>query len=121
VSEAESGSPHSPAIPIDPTRKNPAYPVRAHVNERNQWRAAVESCEGKVVAYGQKLSVVSAGSPDRPRYERLFAQLLGAHDQIADAARRLPGEVGDLYHEDKHRLEEALAAIERIEARWAQA
>ena len=45
----------------------------------------------------------------------------GALDQIADAVHRLPGEVGDLYEEDKHRLEEAKAALDRMLARWATA
>jgi hypothetical protein len=40
--------------------------------------------------------------------------MLGARDQIADAARRLPGEVGELYEEDRHRLEEAVAALDRL-------
>ncbi len=55
---------------------------------------------------------------DRAAAERILAQMSGARDQIADAARRLPMEVGDLYEEDKHHLEEAVAAIERLFTRW---
>ena len=35
-----------------------------------------------------------------------------------EAVRRLPGEVGALYVEDKHRLDEARAALERVIGRW---
>jgi hypothetical protein len=44
--------------------------------------------------------------------------MLGGRDQIADAVKRLPMEVGDLYEEDRHRLNEAVAALERLFARW---
>jgi hypothetical protein len=59
-----------------------------------------------------------AGSQQRSTFDRLFAQMLGARDQVADCARRIPGETGGLYEEDHHRLEEALAALDRVEARW---
>jgi hypothetical protein len=65
----------------------------------------------------QKMNVVG-NSPSRAGFERLFAQMLGARDQVADAARRLPMEVGELYEEDKHRLEEAVAALDRVFKRW---
>jgi hypothetical protein len=44
--------------------------------------------------------------------------MLGACDQVADAVRRLPKETGELYEEDRHRLEEAVAALDRVLARW---
>jgi hypothetical protein len=44
--------------------------------------------------------------------------MLGARDQVADAARRLPSETGDLYEEDKHRLEQAVAALDRVLREW---
>jgi len=44
--------------------------------------------------------------------------MLGARDQVFDAARRLPGETGELYEEDKHRLEEAVAALDRVFKLW---
>jgi hypothetical protein len=50
--------------------------------------------------------------------ERMYNQMLGARDQIADAVKRLPLEVGVLYEEDRHKLEEAIASLERIFTRW---
>jgi hypothetical protein len=46
--------------------------------------------------------------------------LLGARDQVAESVRRIPLETGDLYHEDKERFEQALAAFDRVLKRWAQ-
>ena len=45
--------------------------------------------------------------------------MLGARDQIAEAVRRLPMEVGGLYEEDRHRLDEAVAALERLSRTWS--
>jgi hypothetical protein len=78
----------------------------------------LRACEERIAPYHQKVSALGPNAPDRPRFERLYAQMLGARDQVADAARRLPGEVGDLYEEDKHRLEVAVAALERVIAKW---
>ena len=44
--------------------------------------------------------------------------MLGARDQVADAVKRLPRETGDLYDEDHHRLEEAVAALDRLFQQW---
>ncbi|MBV8558874.1 MAG: hypothetical protein JO116_25315, partial [Planctomycetaceae bacterium] len=63
------------------------------------------------------LNVLPPG-PNRALFERLFFQMEGARDQVADAARRLPGETGDLYEEDRHRLDEAVAALDRVFRRW---
>jgi hypothetical protein len=71
----------------------------------------------KVAAAGAALRSIPAGTA-RASLEFTYAQMLGARDQIADAARRLPMEVGDLYEEDHHRLEEALAALGRLFQRW---
>jgi hypothetical protein len=85
------------------------------VRERAQWQAILTTWEARIAAASRSLAARGA---DRPAFERMYAQMLGARDQIADAARRLPMEVGDLYEEDKHRLEEAVAALERLFARW---
>jgi hypothetical protein len=77
----------------------------------------LEQCEERIVMARQKMNVLG-NSPNRPGFERLFAQMLGCRDQVADAARRLPMEVGDLYEEDKHRLLEAVAALDRVFKRW---
>jgi hypothetical protein len=115
VSEAE-GSVPTRTQPVDP-RKNPSYPQRVHVHERAHWQGVLQKCEERIATARQKLNVLG-NSPNRGAFERLFAQMLGARDQVADAVRRLPMETGDLYEEDKHRLEEALAALDRVFARW---
>ena len=51
-------------------------------------------------------------------FERMLHQMQGARDQVADAVRRLPMETNDLYEEDRHRLEEAVAALTRLFERW---
>lgn len=96
--------------------KSPTYPQRVHVREKAQWVALLKELEEKVSQAGRQL-----GASPSPAKARLYAQMQGAIDQIADSVRRLPGEVGDLYEEDKHRLEEAKAALERLFARWGGA
>ena len=100
---------------------NPAYPSRVHIHERPHWQGVLASCESRVGDYARRLAVLGPEVADRPRLERLHAQMLGARDQVADAARRLPGEVGSLYEDDKHRLEEAVAALDRVARRWEEA
>lgn len=102
-----------PANPL----KNPAYPQRVHLHERPHWQQVLQACEERIARARQKLDVIGRGA-NRAPFERLYAQMLGARDQVADAARRLPMETGDLYVEDKHRLEEAVAALDRVLQRW---
>ena len=97
--------------------KNPSYPQRVHVHERAHWQGIMQQCEERIFKARQKLKVLPPG-PNRALFERLFFQMEGARDQVADAARRLPGETGDLYEEDRHRLEEAVAALDRVFRRW---
>jgi len=47
--------------------------------------------------------------------------MLGARDQVAESVRRIPLETGGLYHEDKERFEQALAAFDRVLQRWVKA
>jgi hypothetical protein len=96
--------------------RNPSYPQRIHTRERAQWRGLLESWDARIAQAQSELGTTEAD----PGRRRLLAQMLGARDQIADAARRLPTEVGDLYEEDHHRLNEAVAALERLFARWPQ-
>jgi hypothetical protein len=103
-----------PSQPANP-QKSPTYPQRVHVRERAQWQAVLKTWEDRIAEARRSLD--SRGA-DHPAHDRLYAQMLGARDQIADAARRLPMEVGELYEEDKHRLEEAVAALERLFERW---
>jgi exonuclease VII small subunit len=102
--------------PVDP-RKNPSYPQRIHAGERPHWDGVLKKCDERIATARQKMNVLG-NSPSRSAYEYLFAQMLGARDQVADAARRLPMETGDLYEEDKHRLEEGVAALDRVFKRW---
>jgi hypothetical protein len=74
-------------------------------------------CDERIAAARAKLNAMGQ-SPNRAAFERLFAQMLGACDQVAEAARRMPTETGALYKEDRHRLEEAVAALERVSQRW---
>jgi hypothetical protein len=98
--------------------RSPTYPQRVHIRERGQWLGILESWDARIREAGAILASMPAGDASRPVRERLYNQMLGGRDQIADAAKRLPTEVGDLYEEDRHRLEEAVAALERIFARW---
>ena len=106
-----------PSAPADPL-KNPSYPKRVHIGEKAHWEAVLKACEDKINPARQKMKVLAANSPERPVFEKLYAQMLGARDQVADAARRLPGETGGLYEEDHHRLEEAVAALDRLVKMW---
>jgi hypothetical protein len=104
-----------PTLPTLP--KNPSYPQRAHVQERAQWQTLLKGWEDRIAQARPKLESMGQG-PERAAYEKMYAQMLGARDQIADAGRRLPMEVGDLYEEDRHRVQEAVAALERLFRRW---
>jgi hypothetical protein len=115
VSEAENPGTPLPS-PVDP-KKNPSYPARTHLHEKPKWLGVLKDVEDRVEVRRQKLGVLG-GHADRPTFERLFAQMLGARDQVLDAVKRLPQETGDLYEEDHHRIEEAVAALGRVEARW---
>jgi hypothetical protein len=101
---------------VDP-RKNPSYPQRVHIHERARWQGVLLQCDERIAAARAKLNDMPPG-PNRAAFERLFAQMLGACDQVAEAARRLPTETGELYEEDRHRLHEAVAALERVSQRW---
>ncbi|MFO0910575.1 MAG: hypothetical protein U0794_19885 [Isosphaeraceae bacterium] len=112
-----------PPAPVQPSGpfKNPSYPQRVHAHERPHWLAVLAACEHKVADARTKLESLGSNAPERPRFERLFAQMLGARDQVADSVRRLPGEVGGLYLEDLERLEQAVAALDRVIAAWEAA
>ena len=107
---------HVRSGPQDPKR-NPSYPPRKHTNERPHWQQVLRDVDARIAPFTRQMGALGT-NPDRPKYERLHAQMLGARDQVADAVRRLPGEMGDLYEEDKHRVDEALAALERLAGRW---
>lgn len=94
--------------------KNPSYPARVHLGELPALQEKVKFWDGRIDAARSDL----AQRPDDARLRRLFAQMLGARDQLVEGVRRVPQEVGDLYAEDHHRLEAATAALERTFALW---
>ena len=107
-----------PAVSPGPNpNKSPTYPQRVHYGERPALEETLRSCEERIQAIRQKLDTL-AGHPQRADYERIYHQMLGARDQIAEAVRRLPVETGALYDEDKERYEQAVAACERVFGRW---
>jgi hypothetical protein len=125
VSSALSGTAPEPATPNRPVGgpraldrfKSPTYPQRVHLHERGELEASLGSCEERLQAVQNKLSALG-NHPQRASFERLYQQMLGARDQVAEAVRRLPLETGALYDEDRERFEQAIAAFERAHRRW---
>jgi hypothetical protein len=109
--------PSTPAAPPSPF-KNPTYPQRIHYGERAALVDILRSCDERLEGFRKKLDVLGQ-SAERAAYERRFLQLQGARDQVADTIRRMPIEAGELYHEDRERLQAAIEAFDRIEARWS--
>jgi hypothetical protein len=105
-----------PAAVADP-KKNPSYPQRVHLLEKPHWQSVLQTVESRIAVARQKLNVLGNDSK-RPAFERIYAQMLGARDQVADAVKRLPQETGGLYEEDHHRVEEAVAALDRLFQKW---
>ena len=97
--------------------RSPTYPQRTHIRERSQWEAMLKQWRMRVAEDAESLAMLTPGSPQLAERQKLHNQMLGALDQIADAARRMPMEVGELYEEDLHRLKEGVAALERLFAR----
>lgn len=89
--------------------KSPTYPERIHTRERDHWRGILEFWDQRI-AEALARPANAGGDPDGPRRH---ARLLGARDQIAEAVGRLPMEVGALYADDRARLEQAVASLER--------
>jgi hypothetical protein len=115
ISEATEEHPASPrpTVPF----KSPTYPPRVHFAERGELEKQLRSVEERIQGARRKLDV-TGNHPDRAGLERLYFQMLGARDQIAEGLRRLPLETGALYDEDKERYDEAIAAFERVYRRW---
>jgi hypothetical protein len=116
---SNAGSADGPARgkrPADPYR-NPTYPSRTHFDERAGLEEALRAADDRVSSAFQKLSAL-ANDPRKASFVRLFHQMQGARDQIADAVGRMPLEEGSLYREDQERLEQAREALERTWSRW---
>jgi hypothetical protein len=101
---------------VDPFR-NPSYPQRTHFHEREQLEESLHGVEVRLDAARGKLNAESAHAQDSERL-RLYHQMLGARDQIAECVNRLPLEAAELYVEDKERYEQAVAAFERLWRKW---
>jgi hypothetical protein len=97
--------------------KNPSYPQRVHVSRRAELEALLRQWDQRIAEATRKLKVMGQ-SPERSKYDRLHAQMLGGRDQLSEAVRRLPMEAGYLYEEDEHRLHQAIAALERLFQKW---
>jgi hypothetical protein len=101
---------------IEPYR-NPTYPQRDHFSERSGLEEALRTSEERIDAARRTLEA-SGDLAGKAVAVRLYHQLLGARDQIAECTRRMPLETGELYQEDKERFEQAVAALERVWQRW---
>jgi hypothetical protein len=101
---------------LDPF-KNPSYPQRTHLLEREALEASLRSCEERLRTVQPKLAALGS-DPRRGEFERTYHQMLGARDQIAETVRRLPLETGELYDEDKERFAQAVQAFDRVWRRW---
>ena len=112
----ESFLPPPPPQPTGPYR-NPSYPPRVHIHERAYWQGVLASSRERLETALRALKSMGQ-SDDRPAFERLYGQMQGACDQVAETARRLPGEVGGLYEEDRERMEQAVAALDRVVKQW---
>jgi hypothetical protein len=99
--------------------RNPSYPVRDHFSERAKLEDALRIATERVEAARGKLEA-GGGAARTAEAVRLYHQLLGAHDQIAECARRMPLETGGLYVEDQERFTQATAALDRTWHRWEQ-
>src|SRR5581483_7019870 len=102
-----------PAVSPSPNPyKSPTYPQRVHLHERGALEESLHSCEDRMQGVRQKLDTLGS-HPRRADHERIYHQMLGARDQLAEAVRRLPLETGALYDEDKERYDQAVAAFDR--------
>jgi hypothetical protein len=97
---------------------NPSYPVRDHFSERAKLENALGIAAERVDAARRKL--LAGGGTAAAQAVRLYHQLLGVQDQLAECARRMPLETGALYDEDQERFTQATAALERTWQRWEQ-
>lgn len=95
-------------------QRNPSYPARVHAYEAPKWRDLLAGIEARLESARSRWGATKDAAK-KGNSERLVHQLAGARDQVADCVRRLPQEVGELYEEDHHRLEQAVAAFDRVE------
>ncbi len=104
---------------VDPFH-NPSYPARTHFHERQELEESLRAADERASAARRKLSAL-ANQPQQTALVRLYHQMMGARDQIADSVRRIPLEAAGLYAEDKERYVQAVAALERTWRKWQAA
>jgi len=104
---------------VDPFH-NPSYPARTHFHEREKLEESLRAAEERLSAARQKLSAF-ASHPQNAAFVRLYHQMMGARDQIAECVRRMPLEAAELYEEDNERYVQAVAALERTWGKWQAA
>lgn len=96
---------------------NPSYPERTYFPERPALEAKLKACDEKIAGVRRKIALV-ANHARKAEYQKVFHQLQGARDQLADAVYRMPREAGGLYHEDRERLEAAERSLTWLLRRW---
>jgi hypothetical protein len=106
----------STPVPVS-TDRNPSYPQRTHYAEKKALEEKLRSWQEKVAEMGKKLTSLG-NHPIRATYVRLYFQMLGALDQMAEAVSRMPLEAGVLYDEDREKLRIAEAALALVFRRW---
>jgi hypothetical protein len=99
--------------------RNPSYPLRDHFSERAKLEEALSLATARVDA-ARRMLLAGGGAARSAQAVRLYHQLLGVHDQLAECARRMPLETGALYDEDLERFTQATAALNRTWQRWEQ-
>jgi hypothetical protein len=105
----------STIVPKPDPRRSPTYPQRVHIREKPHWQKLLADARAR-------LEKASAERPAKtsPQADRLLIQMTGSVDQIADSVARLPMETGELYAEDRHRLEQAVATLKRLQDQWSK-
>jgi hypothetical protein len=118
LAEEESGAIAQPSTPehTEPFR-NPSYPQRVHFHERPRLEEIVRSWDEKIDELGRILTEPGSSQGQEARH-RLYHQMLGARDQLAGAARRMPLETGALYDEDQELFHLAEVALGRLVEQW---
>ena len=120
LAEGETGGAAQPPTPkhTEPFR-NPSYPQRVHFQERQELEEIVRAWDTKIEELGQTLAQTGLNQGQVARH-RLYHQMLGARDQLASAARRMPLETAALYDEDHELFRLAEAALVRLFEQWGR-
>lgn len=110
----------SSSLPATNPYRSPSYPPRTHFNEQKALLDLLQAWNQRLEGGAKKLQVLGA-SKERVKLERLYHQTMGARDQIAELARRMPRETAALYDDDLERLRITQATLERLAREWEAA